>query len=1773
MFLFKKKKDAPPPPPPAAPRDVYTTLTAKNASSLTLANVTAEELALIGSTLSGGGVKVNMRVSLSETELTVDGVGALCSALAAPKVPEFLHLQFVRCSFGDDAFRLLCSALSKRSFAHSLHIEVLGGHLPPLWGASIAASLASGVAPPQLMLSFKQVVLDNAIELICGSLRSGAPTSLSLNFSENRVTQADADALAEALQRSDCPYGLWLRLHALTFAEASEDTPGTDATAWWCRLFSCLHTAPYHLRLSIERNTLPEASFTALCDGLKQGTYPVYLRLALDCALPASSAAALGDALDSGKSPAHLYLDLSGGEADDDTMGAILGRVSARWPQWLSIAFPEVGEVAAKDVEAFLSRDVIGTLTVVFKAGAAVVTQEALLRAVGNALMSGTASAGLVLDFTSVVLTPGSVKVLADALLSGMAPPQLRLNLTSNRLSAESIAYLQGALSSGACPPQLALQLNNTQLCDASVASLSAALSSGRCPTYLNLDLTYTNMGTAAFEGFCAALGSARSPRHLQLGLRSNSLKEPALLQLGAALQQRTRFQSFPSNAKIDLKMNPFGDDEVAVLCSVLRSGRCPRRLALDLSGGAVLDTALAMLFAAVGGGQCPDALSLTLVRPRFGQASLLALRKALESPHCPQHLHVTFLHPMVVEAAGVACESNSALLDALCCSLETGSCAAHLHLNIKHAKFAEMYTRLATALTSGKCPDHLRVDTMGVAVRPFLEALPSGRCPKHLRVSVLLTSASLPSLCAALQSGGTPDALELRVHAVKVAAVSLPQLHAALRSAQCPTALQLWVSNMEEGSMGMVCGALVGGEDVGALPARLTIGFEAIVDCAAERLGMSLVAGRCPEHLHINFSEVCLTPTWLRLLREVVLSGLAPAGLTLTVGASSSYTELCTLLSSAHCPSAFAINFVHSDVPELMDALFSEGVSYTKKGDVVTAVPDLDHVSGESTETVEGALEVCSDAVWWGALGADTLADVAEARGVLNAAQDAVREEPSSTAIATRDTARTALLTVLQTASTRATDSASTLATQVAAVLAPLNHLSGASEQTTATTPYTAAATCLDAIKTAESVHTATCSLDAAREVHATALEERAQEVRCGGGASGAVLAAEEKVRCMERRRAAAVAAVLCDLSSVEVCAVVGALRRVLEDLRALHSQARLLTTMHATEAGVLPKEKILADLASLTAALHTAGDAVEDAGIAARRAARDTSTTPPELVAAAEAAKKQLRAAQRDLERQERLAATAVSYYPELAVEDRVREWGGLVSRRVLADYSDLQLLAQSRHAVWRCVAPCGTACVLKHFATDARGVARLLRESRILARIDHPCIAEVVCVFEDVSGWYMQMPYYSNGDLASFIEDSAPGRAARVQLLLDASQGLACAHRNDLVHCDVKTKNIFIDAAGKARLGDFDVSKDAAMRGDTATVTVVSTASGTAGFLAPEVRSGGSATRASDVYSLGLVAYDLLSSTVRTSETPVVSTATLGTEAAAALVTAMLAGDPAARPSAESVVLHPLFRQSCRAGAGAGADVLGRTPARWRNQRAVGEVVDVTSALNGTVQAMVNRSCNVRALGRGRDSAGLDHKGLKVEKVLRIEHAGLWQQYHFQRDRMQERLADSVTPRVEPLCFEAGLHEQELAQGLNEVHLFHGTKRAGLNAILSQGMDERVCVSGLYGAGLYFAENSSKSDAYMSPAEDGLCDLLICRVLVGTSNVCAHTFDKSNYARRRPPCVHGHYLCSEHEPVDSILAAVPNQVREFVVYDRTRVYPEYLVKIRRVQEQNPV
>lgn len=327
--------------------------------------------------------------------------------------------------------------------------------------------------------------------------------------------------------------------------------------------------------------------------------------------------------------------------------------------------------------------------------------------------------------------------------------------------------------------------------------------------------------------------------------------------------------------------------------------------------------------------------------------------------------------------------------------------------------------------------------------------------------------------------------------------------------------------------------------------------------------------------------------------------------------------------------------------------------------------------------------------------------------------------------------------------------------------------------------------------------------------------------------------------------------------------------------------------------------------------------------------------------------------------------LASACVRHYPEVAHEARAHAAGAGRQTRVpswqssllqLLDtgglhrpgwgvgmYADRRELGEpgaTRHACEVATdAASGRRVVLKRFelsgARAQSNFRRILKEARLLRAVDHPCVAEVECVFWDraTERGYLVMPHYAGGDLVDWC--AARAGDARLlndvvgqRVLLQLARGLEAVHRAGIVHCDVKPRNVLLGADGEVRLADFDVSHDSGERATLAALTATratgGAAAGTLDYMAPEVLGGAAAAAAADVWSFGLVAYWLhFGGTLPPlDERLAVAKAEAGravrvppheNENLRELLGALLQGDPRRRPSMEAVLLHPYFLYS--------------------------------------------------------------------------------------------------------------------------------------------------------------------------------------------------------------------------------------------------------------------
>ena len=173
---------------------------------------------------------------------------------------------------------------------------------------------------------------------------------------------------------------------------------------------------------------------------------------------------------------------------------------------------------------------------------------------------------------------------------------------------------------------------------------------------------------------------------------------------------------------------------------------------------------------------------------------------------------------------------------------------------------------------------------------------------------------------------------------------------------------------------------------------------------------------------------------------------------------------------------------------------------------------------------------------------------------------------------------------------------------------------------------------------------------------------------------------------------------------------------------------------------------------------------------------------------------------------------------------------------------------------------------------FARDPSFVERFRREAQNAAALDHPNIADVYDWGGEGGTWFIVMEYVEGQSLRDIIrtEGPLPGVVA-ARLAAEIADALAVAHRHGVIHRDVKPGNVLITATGQVKLTDFGIAANRfdASQGLTDTGLVM----GTAAYFSPEQAQGHAVDGRSDVYSLGVVLFEMLTGTTPfTGESPV-------------------------------------------------------------------------------------------------------------------------------------------------------------------------------------------------------------------------------------------------------------------------------------------------------------
>jgi tRNA A-37 threonylcarbamoyl transferase component Bud32 len=169
-----------------------------------------------------------------------------------------------------------------------------------------------------------------------------------------------------------------------------------------------------------------------------------------------------------------------------------------------------------------------------------------------------------------------------------------------------------------------------------------------------------------------------------------------------------------------------------------------------------------------------------------------------------------------------------------------------------------------------------------------------------------------------------------------------------------------------------------------------------------------------------------------------------------------------------------------------------------------------------------------------------------------------------------------------------------------------------------------------------------------------------------------------------------------------------------------------------------------------------------------------------------------------------------------------------------------------------------PVAVKVMHREMSEQADQLERFRQEARAVAKLSHPNVVSVIDAGEDGGHPYIVFEYVKGETLKQRISRlGALDTQEAIAYAIEVARGLSVAHARNMVHRDIKPQNVLIDEDGRAKLTDFGISRQLEQAGVTATGRVL----GTTDYVAPEQAMGRAVDQRSDVYSLGVVLYEML------------------------------------------------------------------------------------------------------------------------------------------------------------------------------------------------------------------------------------------------------------------------------------------------------------------------
>jgi len=203
-------------------------------------------------------------------------------------------------------------------------------------------------------------------------------------------------------------------------------------------------------------------------------------------------------------------------------------------------------------------------------------------------------------------------------------------------------------------------------------------------------------------------------------------------------------------------------------------------------------------------------------------------------------------------------------------------------------------------------------------------------------------------------------------------------------------------------------------------------------------------------------------------------------------------------------------------------------------------------------------------------------------------------------------------------------------------------------------------------------------------------------------------------------------------------------------------------------------------------------------------------------------------------------------------------------VLTGRVIKSYEILEQIGKGGFgAVYRAYQPgigrdVAIKVILPQHANHPDFVRRFETEAQVVARLEHPHIVPLYDYWREPNTAYLVMRYLRGGNLRQSLEtDGAWPLLRAANMIAQIGSALALAHREGIIHRDLKSDNILLDENGNCYLSDFGIAKDLGQNANLTRDAIL----GTPAYLSPEQIRGEVATSQSDIYALGILAYEAL------------------------------------------------------------------------------------------------------------------------------------------------------------------------------------------------------------------------------------------------------------------------------------------------------------------------